>query len=140
MENQAMETRPTKQVIIIRRDLKMRRGKEIAQACHASMGVFTKYAEFTSDPFTDVKFLICPIVTASKVWLESSFAKICVYVESEHALIDLEAQAEAAAIPHCLIEDNGKTEFAGVKTKTALAIGPWWSEDIDKITGKLPLY
>ena len=132
--------RPTKQVIIVRRDLHMRKGKIGAQVAHASMGVFTKYASFTEDPFTHLKFLICPISTAAKSWLDSSFAKICVYVDSEMELIDLEQKAKDFTIPHCLIEDNGQTEFNGIKTKTALAIGPWWSDEIDQITGKLPLY
>jgi peptidyl-tRNA hydrolase len=35
-------TRKTKQVIVIRRDLKMRRGKEIAQGSHASMAFLTR--------------------------------------------------------------------------------------------------
>jgi len=34
--DEVAEQRPTKQVIVIRRDLKMRRGKEIAQGAHAS--------------------------------------------------------------------------------------------------------
>lgn len=130
----------TKQVIILRKDLHMRIGKASAQASHASMGVFTKYAEFTEDPFTHKKFLVCPITDEAKAWLESSFAKIVVYVESEAALLDLEHQAKEAHLPHCLIKDNGKTEFKGIPTYTALAIGPAKCEDIDKITGKLPLY
>ena len=32
----------TKQVIVIRKDLKMRRGKEIAQGCHAAMAFITR--------------------------------------------------------------------------------------------------
>lgn len=38
------------------------------------------------------------------------------------------------------ITDVGRTEFNGVPTITALAIGPNKSEDIDKITGHLKLY
>jgi PTH2 family peptidyl-tRNA hydrolase len=38
-----------------------------------------------------------------------------------------------------LIIDSGKTEFGGVPTKTCLAIGPDYSEKIDKVTGNLKL-
>jgi PTH2 family peptidyl-tRNA hydrolase len=131
----------TKQVIIIRKDLKMRRGKEISQGAHASMGVFTKRANFQEDPFnTSCHYMICDIDRAMRAWLEGSFAKVVVTVQTEQELIDLEIKAKEAKIPCCLIEDNGITEFNGVKTKTALAIGPWWPEEIDKITGTLPLY
>jgi peptidyl-tRNA hydrolase len=38
-----------------------------------------------------------------------------------------------------LIEDNGATEFHGVKTATAVAVGPDWEDRVDAITKDLPL-
>jgi PTH2 family peptidyl-tRNA hydrolase len=38
-----------------------------------------------------------------------------------------------------IIYDNGNTEFHGVKTLTAIAIGPDHAEFIDPITGHLQL-
>ena len=46
---------------------------------------------------------------------------------------------EAPEIPIVMIEDNGLTEFHGVKTKTCIGIGPWVSEEIDKFTKHLKL-
>jgi PTH2 family peptidyl-tRNA hydrolase len=130
----------TKQVIIIRRDLKMRRGKEISQGAHASMGallsVLSKQDCGGYIKISSVELMSSPIAQ----WLQGSFTKITVTVQAEQELIDLSEKAKLAGIPYSLIEDNGKTEFNNAKTKTALAIGPWWSEDIDKITGHLPLY
>lgn len=133
--------RETKQVIIIRKDLKMRRGKECAQAAHASMGVFTKQASTTADPFKPAAiYLVSPINEAAREWLKGSFTKVTVTVDSEQELLDLEQKAKDAKILHCLITDSGKTEFNGTPTKTVLAIGPGWSDEIDKITGNLKLY
>ena len=42
-------------------------------------------------------------------------------------------------MPCALITDAGKTEFHGVATKTCCAVGPAWAEDVDAITGALPL-
>lgn len=134
--------RSTKQVIVIRKDLKMRRGKEIAQGAHASMGVLLSLfhnTHYKNDNYTD-RLLRTFDFDPINHWLNNSFTKITVTVQTEQELIELEAKAKAANIPHCLVEDNGLTEFNGVKTKTALAIGPWWSEEIDKITGTLQLY
>ena len=48
-------------------------------------------------------------------------------------------QAKQDGIPCALIEDEGLTEFNGVKTKTCIAIGPWYADEIDQITGHLKL-
>ena len=139
-----METRPTKQVIIIRKGICGSRGKEISQGAHASMGallsIFKKerekvgvltYCQWSLEKEED---------DAISLWLNNCFTKITLVVETEQELRDLELIAKGANLPHALITDNGKTVFKGIPTVTALAIGPWWSEEIDKITGHLKLY
>ena len=131
-----------KQVIIIRKDLNMRKGKMIAQGAHASMKVFfdniytiEKLGQNEGLDY-DVKL---DVTTEMKEWIEGDFKKIVVSVNSAAELLDTKLQAENANIPCALIEDNGLTEFNGVKTPTAVAIGPARSEEIDKITKELKL-
>lgn len=128
-----------KQIIVIRKDLNMRKGKIAAQAAHASLGRFTQYAEFTIDPFTKKRSMIIPITEEDSIWLENSFTKICVYVNSEDELLDLDKKVKERNIPCYLIQDNGVTEFNGIKTYTSLSIGPWWSNELNELTGNLPL-
>lgn len=124
--------RDTKQIIVMRKDLNMRKGKMIAQGAHASLGIFTKY--FLQKGLTIKDNLQQPI----KEWLDSSFAKICLYVNSEEELLNIYNKIPNE-IPKILITDSGKTEFNNIPTHTCIAIGPWWSDEIDKITGELPL-
>jgi len=64
---------------------------------------------------------------------------VCVGVDSEAALDEVVARARAAKLPCAIIVDAGKTEFHGVATKTCCAVGPAWSDEVDAITGALPL-
>ena len=122
----------TKQVIVMRKDLKMRRGKEIAQACHASIAFLTRKLQGEK---TNVK-----ISDAAREWIESGFTKICVQVQSEEELMEIKNKAECAGLDVHLVTDAGKTEFDDVPTKTCLAIGPDQASKIDAITGGLSLY
>lgn len=118
-----------KQVIVMRKDLNMRRGKEIAQGAHASMA-------FVSKKLLAVE----PLSVVEREWLEGLFTKICVRVNSEAELLAVAASARGIGVRAEVIIDSGKTEFAGVPTMTCLALGPDLSEKIDKVTGALPLY
>jgi PTH2 family peptidyl-tRNA hydrolase len=130
----------TKQVIIIRKDLNMRKGKMVAQGAHASMAalldLFEK--EDVDDSCYRLKALLNYDWPASK-WLEKSFTKICVYVNSEDELLQLYAKAKEKWMLCSLIKDNGTTEFNGIPTYTSVAIGPDEASRIDEITGDLPL-
>lgn len=131
----------TKQVIVIRKDLKMTKGKMIAQGSHASLGVILGMMSKLQKPSGEGYDMVLSVENNSdiKYWLENIFTKVCLYVESEEELVDLYNKAVESNIPACLITDRGLTMFKGVPTKTALAIGPFKSDEIDKITGNLKL-
>ena len=131
-----------KQVIVIRRDLKMRRGKECSQASHASMAFMTKRLQLApagklGDGSEVYEVVLSPVELE---WLKGSFTKVCLQVGSERELMDIVIAAVAAGLNVDPITDLGKTEFNGVPTKTCCAIGPDEASKIDAVTGHLKLY
>lgn len=124
----------TKQVLVIRKDLNMRKGKIAAQAAHASVAVMSNSLIRQEKGF----WHFYP-QEALEEWLLSSFTKICVSVNSEKELKEIYEKALYAGLPKSIIQDSGKTEFNGVPTYTAVAVGPGPIEKVDKITGHLPL-
>lgn len=137
MEHEEQQ-RPTKQVIVIRRDLKMRRGKEIAQGAHASMAWLRQriMPHITPAGRADqVQFS-----AAERSWLELSMRKVTVKVGSEQELVDVYDKALAAGLVVHMITDRGLTEFGGIPTRTCLAVGPDYDDLIDPVTGDLDLY
>jgi len=89
--------------------------------------------------FVATRYLKVSLTKNMAKWLEGSFTKICVSVNSEEELLQIYESASEQNIPCALITDNGQTEFDGVPTNTCCAIGPDDSEKIDKITGGLKL-
>ncbi len=125
------EPKRIKQVIVMRHDLKMRRGKQMAQAAHASMSfICRRLQERGSVSLTDFS-------EVEREWLTGAFAKVCCRVDTEEELMVIHDKAVAAGLEVHLITDSGKTEFHGVPTRTCLAIGPDDAEKIDQITGSL---
>ena len=100
----------------------------IAQGAHASM------AAVLINHGTEI------LATEAAVeWFANSYTKVGVSVNSEEELLAIHAKAKAANLPCSLIQDIGKTEFGGVPTYTAVAVGPAYSDDLDPITGNLKL-
>ena len=126
----------TKQVIVMRKDLNMRKGKMVAQGCHASLANILKELDYTTCVTADVPPWFSDETLS---WLENSFTKVCVSVDSEEELLTIHYKAKSANLICSLITDSGKTEFNGIPTRTCLAIGPAESEVIDTITGHLKL-
>ena len=136
-----------KQMIVMRRDLRMRKGKIAAQAGHACVEAvlmalvregraadlrateswaWLEHAEGDASPLTD--------------WFDAGVAKVCVYVDSEEELLGLAARGRELGFAVALVRDAGHTEFHGEPTFTCLAFEPLPAEKIDPLTGELPLY
>lgn len=108
-----------KQVILVRLDLKLSKGKLSAQVAHASVEATLK-----SDN------------EKVKAWQKKGMKKIVLKVKDLDELLQYKKQAEDNKLKTALIIDAGKTELKP-GTITCLAIGPDKEEEIDKITGKL---
>ncbi len=111
-----------KQVILVRDDLKMSKGKAAAQVAHASVDA---------------------VLSANKKlvskWRESGMKKITLKVNSVEELFKYYNLAIENDLVSSIITDAGKTQIAP-GTKTCVAIGPGPEIKIDKITGDLKIY
>jgi PTH2 family peptidyl-tRNA hydrolase len=110
-----------KQVILVRDDLKLTKGKMSAQASHASVEAVLK-----SDK-DDVA-----------AWRGQGMKKVVLKVNDQKELLAYKQKAEDAGLVVALITDAGHTQLAP-GTVTCLGIGPDKEEKIDKVTGALQL-
>lgn len=110
-----------KQVILVRIDLKMPKGKMAAQCAHASVDAAFK---------TDKKLM--------HEWITQGMKKVVLRVDSLKELLEYKRKADDAGLVTGLITDAGKTVFNHPET-TCLAIGPYEEKKIDTITGDLRL-
>lgn len=123
-----------KQVIAVRKDLNMRRGKMAAQVAHASMQFLLENNQ--GEDLTHLNVELNPVEIE---WFNTGHAKIVVSVDSEDELRDLIFLAKIKNIEVNEIIDQGRTEFHGVPTLTCAAFGPERSEIIDEVTKHLKL-
>lgn len=131
--HQHSQERTHKQVLVIRKDLKMRQGKAVSQGSHAAL------AAALSRSYIQDNELRIPLDADVGPWLLGRFTKTVVHVPDEATLLNIFEQAKAAGLPCSLIQDAGLTEFKGIPTYTAVAVGPALKETVDRITGELPL-
>ena len=113
-----------KQVIVVRKDLRMGVGKIAAQVGHAAvLGVDE------SKKFDNVWV---------RSWLNEGQPKIVVKVNSLEELLKIKRKAEKFMIPLVIVQDRGLTQIPS-GTVTCIGIGPAPSDIIDKVTSELKL-
>ncbi|MDE1798709.1 MAG: peptidyl-tRNA hydrolase Pth2 [Candidatus Micrarchaeota archaeon] len=113
-----------KQVLAVRVDLKMKPGKMAAQAAHAAIDAYLDATR--KDP------------RRASEWLMRGMPKVAVKVAGERELVKLYQDAKDMGLPCSLIVDAGRTQIEP-GSKTCVGIGPAKSEELDRLTGQLPL-
>ncbi len=114
---------PFKQVIVVRADLQLGKGKLAAQAAHAALEAYLKATQKDS--------------RAAAEWLATGAQKVVVKVATEGELLELFEQVRKR-FPCALIQDAGRTQVEP-GTKTCIGIGPAEEREIDKYTAHLKL-
>jgi peptidyl-tRNA hydrolase, PTH2 family len=110
-----------KQIVMVREDLKLPKGKMAAQVAHASVDAVLK---------ADKSVL--------SSWRNEGMMKIVVKVKDQADLYKHIQQAKDLGLTTSVITDAGRTVVAP-GTVTCGAIGPASVTDIDKITGELSI-
>ncbi len=113
-----------KQVLVIRTDLKMSRGKIGVQAAHAAVSAAEEARHHHPSWW--------------QKWFNEGQKKVAVKVTSRERLLEVKEKAVRLGLPCVVIRDRGLTEIKP-GTITALGIGPAPDADVDKATSDLPL-
>jgi PTH2 family peptidyl-tRNA hydrolase len=113
-----------KQVIVVRKDITMGRGKLAAQVAHAAV-LAVERARLTRQDWL-------------KLWFLTGQAKVVLRVENLAELIRLECRAQTMGLPAASVQDSGLTQIPS-GTVTCIGIGPGPEELIDKVTRHLRL-
>ncbi len=113
-----------KQVIIVRTDIRMSKGKVAVQVAHAAVQAVIEALNMKPEWVHE--------------WLSEGAKKVVVRGESEEELLRYANEALREGLPVAIIRDAGLTEIPP-GTLTAVAIGPAPAERIDKITSHLKL-
>ena len=111
-----------KQVILVRQDLKLPKGKMAAQVAHAS-----------------VDSVIQSEKSVVKKWRSEGMKKIVLKIKDKKELFFFKDAAKSAGLVFSVITDAGKTIVAP-GTITCMAIGPDKEEKIDEVTSSLKVY
>ena len=110
-----------KQIIAIRKDLKLSKGKTASQAAHASLGAYKR---------ADGK--------VRQAWEREGSKKVVVGVAGLRELEELHRKARQDRLPCYIVKDAGRTEVEP-GTATALGIGPVREGEADRLTGNLKM-
>lgn len=117
--------------LIVRQDLKMGKGKAAAQCLHATLALYKKITDQSSEAYNPAMV---------RRWeYGNGQAKITLQVPNQEEMDILFAQAISLGVNAYIVHDAGRTQIAA-GSATVLGLGPAPKAVLDEITGSLKLY
>ena len=113
-----------KQVIIVRRDVKMGTGKVAAQVAHAAVMGAEKVKAYKREWF--------------EAWFNEGQAKVVLKVKTIEELMEIRKRADQLCLPVVQVQDKGLTQIPS-GTITCIGIGPAPSDIVGRVTNNLKL-
>ncbi|MEM3462579.1 MAG: peptidyl-tRNA hydrolase Pth2 [Candidatus Bathyarchaeia archaeon] len=113
-----------KQAIVVRRDLRMGKGKLAAQVAHAAVAAAEEAREKFPSWWGE--------------WMREGQKKVVLRVEGEEELLGIYEESRRRGLPAALVRDMGLTQLPP-GTATCAGIGPAPEPDLDALVGRLKL-
>jgi PTH2 family peptidyl-tRNA hydrolase len=113
-----------KQIIAVRTDLGMSKGKIAVQVAHGSVSAAERARVTKQEEW--------------RTWMREGQKKVAVKVASEEEIMELRKEAITHSLPFAIIRDAGMTELPP-GTLTVIGIGPAKIKKIDEVTKDLKL-
>jgi peptidyl-tRNA hydrolase, PTH2 family len=113
-----------KQVLIVRSDLDIGRGKAAVQCAHAAVSAAEEARNHLHSWW--------------KSWMEEGQLKVALKVPDLESVLELEQKGRSKGIPVHLVRDRGLTQVPP-GTITCLGLGPAPADVVDSLTGNLAL-
>lgn len=146
-----------KQIILVRKDIKLPKGKLGAQTAHASLGVVKKLilADKLNPHKIETEWKVArwwnnlaansdnpPHLPGNYIaeWWTGSWTKVCLALDKLDDLDPLLDKCTEAGLIYDIVTDNGLTIYHGVPTITCIGIEPSSAEILDPIFQQLKLY
>ena len=124
-EKEGSDNRPVKMVFLVNSALRMGKGKTAAQVGHAAIKA---YKHLTKNSTFQVL----------NAWENQGQPKVCLRCENREALENFKKAFSKRNIETFSIYDAGKTQVPN-GSLTVVAVGPFYSDEIDEVTGTLKL-
>ena len=111
-----------KQAIVVRKDIRMSKGKVAGQVAHASLKSYKN-----TPPYIQ------------KEWDNTDYTKIILKCNNLETIYNLQEQADKENISNFIVHDLGHTQIHA-NSVTCIGLGPDTDKNIDKLTQDLKLY
>lgn len=129
-----------KQLIIVRTDLGLSKGRLVSQGAHASLAVITNMMNRSISNGGLIQYTL-PTTFGSDVdiWLHETFTKVVLKVDSKQQLLDLYKKANELGLHTSFIRESSLIDENGDHTLTCIAVGPAKDEYLLPISEGLKL-